>query len=99
MSTKTDIEIVGYEWRSINILSDVSIGTEMIIQNKSQHWCLLVESDTKPLLSESLTRGVVITDLSSSEPSKIIRNGSQEIWAITKEPGRTAILSVQVIGG
>ncbi|CAH9011824.1 conserved hypothetical protein [Vibrio phage 424E50-1] len=79
MSSIPDIKIdTDGDWVSINSESGIAIGVAVKIQNKSTQPYLLFESSSKPLTTSF--SGEVITPLNSTEPSKIVTQGSEEIW-------------------
>ena len=85
------------DWVSVNTNTGITVGIKMKLQNKSTNWCLLQESETKPLTDDFT--GENITGLGyGGEPSKIITEGSGEIWVRTVNPAdNTVFMFVQVI--
>lgn len=88
-ATKPDILL---EVTGSHSLANVAIGSQFSTQNKSNVWVILQENSSRP--SPNNNSGIFITDLRSSEPSKMITSGSLEIWAKSEE---IATLYVQTI--
>ena len=96
-ATKPDIIIPSDQYVSLNSLASppIPVGTEFTIQCKSTSWCNLYEGSSPP--ASSVTDGVLITNLSYSEATKLIPAGSLEIFAICTNSGRTSKISVQEV--
>lgn len=73
--------IITPSWQSLNVLSNIPIGTEMKIQNKGNTRFYAIESITQPAATS--TEGETVSTLEESEPSKIFTAGSGEIWVKT----------------
>lgn len=86
---------VGDTWISLNDATGLAVGTAFKVQNKSTTWVLIQESETQPL--DTSTKGEMITDLSHTEPSKIIVDGSLEIWVKSTIEDRLAKITVQTV--
>ena len=83
------------DWLSISAESGLAIGAQMKIQNKSGGSLLLLESPTKPDITNF--DGEIITNIHGSEPSKIALDGSQEVWVRSVDPvGAIINLHVQL---
>jgi hypothetical protein len=88
-----DVVLNDIEYKSLNSLAGVPVGTEMSIQNKSVTWGNLIESSTQPLLNSTL--GTLITNLPNNSAEKRVPAGSLEIWGISLDSKST--LSVQEV--
>ena len=93
--TKPDVIIPSDQFISVNATANppVAVGDAFTIQCKGTSWVTLHESATLP--APDVTDGVLITNLSYHEATKLIPAGSLEIWAICTQAGRTSKLSVQ----
>lgn len=89
-----DITIPSDEYVSINTLSGVDIGTEMVLQLKSTVWIRLVESATKP--AASVEDGLLMSNLTQNYASATIRAGSLEVWAISTKTNYNASSKLNV---
>ena len=90
----SDIKVKTTEWISVSSLSGIEVGSLMKLQNKGTTELLIQESATKP--SDTDTSGEVMTTLSGVEPSKVVTEDGEEVWARIRQPKTgTIILSVQ----
>ena len=75
---------IGGDWASLNTLTGIPIGTQIKVQNKGTQWLILQENVVKPDIGDFT--GEQVTTLREEEPSKVIINGSGEIWIRTASP-------------
>lgn len=78
-NTIPDITISNDLFSSVNTLSGVAVGTEIIISNKSNSTVLLQVSNTQP--SSGSTDGVVMHVPPQSTSIKTVTSGENEVWA------------------
>lgn len=81
-------------WVSLNTLSSIPVGEEMIITNKGVEWVLLAEG-TEPAIDSK--DGVLLTSVSTEDSSKGVVKGSLEIWAKSTDATNNAIVNIQEI--
>lgn len=93
--TIEDIPVDNTAWVDLNTESGISVGTKMLITNKSDTWGLLYEGAVAPSIDS--VDGVLITNLNKSYATAIILAGSLKIWAIAKKEGVGLKLSVQEV--
>lgn len=95
--SRSDIIVPSTNYISLNATAvpPIPVGTAFNIQCKGTSWCLLYEGSTLP--TPTSEKGVLITDLSYKESSKLIPAGSLEIFAICTQEGRTSKLIVQEV--
>lgn len=87
----TDI-VVTSDWQALSVLSGFPVGTQLKLQNKGTVNCWFIESNIEP--SEVLAEGELITSIVGSEPSKIVKQESEEVW-LRVAKGYTVKLFVQ----
>ena len=80
-----DINATTDDWVSVNALSGIATGTRLKIQNKTSKYLLLLEGASKPDITDF--SGELITNLALKEPSKIVTEGSPEVWVRNKKEG------------
>ena len=81
------------EWQSLNVLSEIEVGTPMLIQNKSSSWFIIQESDTKP--SDDDKSGAYISDMYKSYAVAETDSGDLEYWIRPTNYGVSLIINVQ----
>lgn len=86
--------LVTNEWQSLNTLSSTVVGTELQIQNKGSSHVVLYENPTQPS-ADSVEGEVVATLYVDGEHTKIILEGSGEVWV--RSIYNSSILSIQVL--
>lgn len=88
---------LGDDWISVNVESNIPVGSPFIIQLKTNYMALLQESVTKPSINSK--DGVLMSNVFESESTKVVTPNSIEVWCKAANQGETAILNVQKIGG
>ena len=94
MSQTIADKIVTPIWQSLNTLSSIPIGTEMIVHNKSTSLMILAEG-TQPDVNS--LDGVPLTSYRDNGASRIIASGSLEIWVRINGNTSEGKLSVQEV--
>jgi len=84
-----DINSTTDDWVSVNTLSGIAAGTRIKIQNKTTKYMLLLEGASKPDITDF--SGELITNLHLHEASKIVTEGSPEVWVRNKKEGEGKI--------
>ena len=84
-----DISTTTSDWVSVNTLSGIAVATRIKIQNKTTKYMLLLENAGKPNISDF--SGELITNLHLGESSKIITEGSPEVWVRNAKEGEGSI--------
>lgn len=82
-----DINATTDDWVSVNALSGIAVGARLKMQNKTSKYLLLLESASKPDITDF--SGELITNLTLKEPSKIVTEGSPEVWVRNKKEGES----------
>lgn len=91
-NTIPDIPVPTDEYVNINTLSGFSVGTALIVTNKSTEWGLMQIASTKP--TDDSFSGEPICSLPSPTAIKFVGAGEGTVWV--KATGNTPIkLSVQ----
>ena len=80
-----DISATTSDWVSVNTLSGIAVATRIKIQNKTTKYMLLLESVGKPDITDF--SGELITNLHLRESSKIVTEGSSEVWVRNVKEG------------
>tara|TARA_R110000851_G_scaffold20753_2_gene62561 strand:- start:1338 stop:1622 length:285 start_codon:yes stop_codon:yes gene_type:complete len=79
-------------WQSINTLSSISVGTEIIVDNKTIAVVLMSEG-TQP--SADSKQGVPLTTYADNLSSRTIKSGSLEVWIRVESDTGTARIVAQ----
>mgnify|MGYP003636020330 CR=1 FL=1 len=81
-------------WQSINTLSSISVGTEIIVDNKTIAVVLMSEG-TQPAADSK--QGVPLTAYADNLSSRTIKSGSLEVWIRVESDTGTARIVAQEV--
>lgn len=88
--TIPDIDIDGTDFFDVYTLAGITVGTEIIIQNKSPVTIIVAEKATKPTTDD----GFIIAPLASVK----VTTGSSGVWVKSQTQGaKQAAISVQEV--
>ncbi|CAM0039690.1 hypothetical protein VPHK460_0026 [Vibrio phage K460] len=82
------------EWFNLNAESGIATGTAIKLQNQGTYRVVLQESITEPLQGD--WSGEFMTSLLEEEPSKIITEGSETIWARSSVNSAVSIFAQEI---
>lgn len=85
-----EINIVTDDWFSVNALSSITVGKGIKIQNQTTKYLRLLESSTKPDITDFT--GELISNMHLTEPSKNINDGSLEVWVRNSKEGEGKVV-------
>jgi len=96
MTTFNNVEGVFEDWVSIYSILGVSQGVALLLQNEGINWFILKESVDKPP-KESLD-GLSVTSLVyGNQSSKLITEGSIDVWLRPRDYGKYLRIAVQEV--
>lgn len=94
MTTLNDLKVTGEDYISLNAASNppIPVGTALELQNKGVQGIRIQESSTKP--DATSTTGFVITDITNSNSTPRILEGSLEIWVKCVKEDSSSTLAI-----